>query len=70
MRTSSSRAQDPDDLISCEKMDTGENFLAKSREENWEFSHVEKAKWATFNLCYTVHKQLVPAQFTKQFEGD
>lgn len=51
------RIEDPDPLISCELMDTRDNFLAKSREEHWEFSQLRRAKWSTLNFCYTLHTQ-------------
>uniref|UniRef100_A0A915LWY2 histone acetyltransferase n=1 Tax=Meloidogyne javanica TaxID=6303 RepID=A0A915LWY2_MELJA len=51
------RIEDPDPLISCELMDTRDNFLAKSRDEHWEFSQLRRAKWSTLNFCYTLHTQ-------------
>lgn len=51
------RIEDPDPLISCELMDSRDNFLAKSREEHWEFSQLRRAKWSTLNFCYTLHTQ-------------
>nr|CAD2162159.1 unnamed protein product [Meloidogyne enterolobii] len=38
-------------------MDTRDNFLAKSRDEHWEFSQLRRAKWSTLNFCYTLHTQ-------------
>uniref|UniRef100_A0A914I5F8 histone acetyltransferase n=1 Tax=Globodera rostochiensis TaxID=31243 RepID=A0A914I5F8_GLORO len=51
------RIEDPDPLVVCELMDTRDNFLAKSREEHWEFSQMRRAKWSTLNFCYTLHTQ-------------
>lgn len=51
------KIEDPDPLINCELMDTRDNFLAKSREEHWEFSQLRRAVWSTLNFCYTLHIQ-------------
>ncbi|KAL3081271.1 hypothetical protein niasHS_012375 [Heterodera schachtii] len=51
------RIEDPDPLVGCELMDTRDNFLAKSREEHWEFSQLRRAKWSSLNFCYTLHTQ-------------
>jgi E1A/CREB-binding protein len=48
---------DPDPLISCELVDTRINFLEKSREEHWQFSHLRLAKWSTLELCHMLHRQ-------------
>ncbi|KAL3112410.1 hypothetical protein niasHT_016960 [Heterodera trifolii] len=51
------RIEDPDPLVGCKLMDTRYNFLAKSREEHWEFSQLRRAKWSSLNFCYTLHTQ-------------
>jgi E1A/CREB-binding protein len=51
---------DPDPLITCELVDTRENFLAKSRKEHWEFGQLRRAKWTTLELCYMLHTQTQP----------
>lgn len=51
------KIEDPDPLISCELMDTRDNFLGKSREEHWEYSQLRRSKWSTLNFCYTLHTQ-------------
>lgn len=49
--------KDPDPLIPSELMDGRDTFLAKARDEHWEFSSLRRAKYSTMCLTHALHQQ-------------
>uniref|UniRef100_A0A1I7ZNT3 histone acetyltransferase n=1 Tax=Steinernema glaseri TaxID=37863 RepID=A0A1I7ZNT3_9BILA len=49
--------KDPDPLMSSELMDGRDAFLARAREEHWEFSSLRRAKYSTMCFLHALHTE-------------